>query len=278
VKAAFQAVVLAAGMGKRMNSDLPKVLHAALGRPLLHHVLDRLLPLAPASVVLVVGHKEELVRAACAGLAVRFVTQRPQRGTGHAVQVAWPEIASGPERVLVLAGDMPLVRTDTLRRLLERHVREGNGATFLSGVLAEPGGYGRVIRDDRGAFAKIVEEKDATPAERAVAEVNSGIYCFERDPLREALDSLRSDNKQQEYYLTDTLAFLRGKGRTVGIEPAAHASELMGVNTAAQLAASAHGAPGAVPLLQAGEGSPLGQEPGPGRLAVGGRHVEPLPV
>jgi bifunctional N-acetylglucosamine-1-phosphate-uridyltransferase/glucosamine-1-phosphate-acetyltransferase GlmU-like protein len=164
------------------------------------------------------------------------VAQQPQVGTGHAVQVAWGEIASGPERVLVLAGDMPLVRTETLRRMLERHARERNGVTFLSGVLADPGGYGRVIRDDRGAFVKIVEEKDATAVERAVAEVNSGIYCFERGPLREALDSLRADNRQQEYYLTDTLAFLRRRGRTVGIEPASHASELMGVNTPVQLA------------------------------------------
>jgi bifunctional UDP-N-acetylglucosamine pyrophosphorylase/glucosamine-1-phosphate N-acetyltransferase len=232
----FQAVVLAAGMGKRMNSDLPKVLHPALGKPLILHVLDRLEPLGPGRVVLVVGHKEELVREACASRVVRYVTQRPQRGTGHAVQVAWDEIAQGAERVLVVAGDMPLVRTVTLRRLLERHAREGNGATFLSGALADPGGYGRVLRDAAGSFARIVEEKDATPEERAVSEVNSGIYCFDRTPLRAALDSLRADNKQREYYLTDTLTFLRGAGLTVGIEPATHESELMGVNTVAQLA------------------------------------------
>jgi len=232
----FQAVVLAAGMGKRMGSDLPKVLHEALGRPMVHHVLDRLEPLAPGRVVLVVGHKEALVRAACAARGVHFVTQNPQHGTGHAVQVAWDEIAQGDDRVLILAGDMPLVRTETLRRLLERHAREGNGVTFLSGALADPAGYGRVIRDASGAFVKIVEEKDATPEERAVAEVNSGIYCFDRAPLRGALDSLRADNKQREYYLTDTLSFLRGQGRTVGIERATHESELMGVNTVAQLA------------------------------------------
>jgi len=233
---AFQAVVLAAGMGTRMGSDLPKVLHPALGKAMVHHVLDRLDPLAPERVVLVVGHKEELVRESCASRGVHFATQKPQHGTGHAVQVAWEEIARGPERVLVLAGDMPLVRTETLRRLLERHQREENAATFLSGALADPGGYGRVIRDGGGSFVKIVEEKDASPQERSVSEVNSGIYCFDRDPLRAALDSLRADNKQQEYYLTDTLAFLRGEGRTVGIEAATHESELMGVNTVAQLA------------------------------------------
>jgi bifunctional UDP-N-acetylglucosamine pyrophosphorylase/glucosamine-1-phosphate N-acetyltransferase len=232
----FQAVILAAGMGKRMNSDLPKVLHAALGKPLIHHVLDRLDPLAPERVIVVVGHKEELVRASCGPRGVRFVTQRPQLGTGHAVQVAWEEIAPGPERVLVLAGDMPLVRTETLRRLLERHAREANGATFLTGALSHPAGYGRVVRDRAGVFVKIVEEKDATAEERALSEVNSGIYCFDRAPLREALDSLRAENAQAEYYLTDTLAFLRAKGLRVGIEPATHESELMGVNTAAQLA------------------------------------------
>jgi bifunctional UDP-N-acetylglucosamine pyrophosphorylase/glucosamine-1-phosphate N-acetyltransferase len=234
---AFQAVILAAGMGKRMNSDLPKVLHPALGVPLVHHVLDRLAPLRPERVVLVVGHKEALVRDACASRGVRFVTQNPQLGTGHAVQVAWPEIErADSERVLVLAGDMPLVRTETLRRLLERHAREGNGVTVLTGVLADPAGYGRVIRDAGGRFVKIVEEKDATPAERAVAEVNSGIYCFDRAPLEEALASLRTDNRQKEYYLTDTLAAIRGRGLGVGIEPASDEGELMGVNTVEQLA------------------------------------------
>ena len=234
---AFQAVILAAGMGKRMNSDLPKVLHPALGIPLVHHVLDRLDPLHPERIVLVVGHKEELVRRSCADRGVHFVTQSPQLGTGHAVQVAWPEIETGgPERILVLAGDMPLVRTETLRRLLARHAREGNGVTVLTGTLADPSGYGRVIRDAAGRFVKIVEEKDATPAERAVAEVNSGIYCFDRAPLEEALASLRADNKQKEYYLTDTLAHMRAKGLGVGIEPATHESELMGVNTVEQLA------------------------------------------
>lgn len=237
----FQALVLAAGMGKRMNSDLPKVLHPALGTPLVHHVLDRLEGLRPERVILVVGHKEELVRASCSPRGVRFVTQSPQLGTGHAVQVAWKEIAAaaaetGADRVLVLAGDMPLVRAETLRRLLERHAAEGNGVTFLSGTLSDPGGYGRVIRDGAGRFVKIVEEKDATAAERAVAEVNSGIYCFDLGPLEEALASLRADNKQQEYYLTDTLAHIGGKGLGVGIEPATHESELMGVNTPAQLA------------------------------------------
>ena len=236
---AFQAVILAAGMGKRMNSDLPKVLHPALGIPMVHHVLDRLDPLHPERVVLVVGHKEELVRRSCAARGVHFVTQSPQLGTGHAVQVAWPEIeigTGGAELILVLAGDMPLVRTESLRRLLERHAREGNGVTVLTGTLADPSGYGRVIRDGAGRFVKIVEEKDATSAERAVAEVNSGIYAFDRAPLKEALASLRADNKQKEYYLTDTLAYLRGKGLGVGIEPATHESELMGVNTVEQLA------------------------------------------
>jgi len=250
----FQAVILAAGMGKRMNSDLPKVLHPALGVPLVHHVLDRLGPLHPERVILVVGHKEELVRGACASRGVRFATQSPQLGTGHAVQVAWSEIEAkgsagagagagsgssatpAPERVLVLAGDMPLVRTETLRRLLERHAREGNGVTVLTGLLADPSGYGRVIRDDAGRFVKIVEEKDATDAERAVNEVNSGIYVFDRTPLKAALASLRADNRQKEYYLTDTLASMRGAGLGVGIEPATHESELMGVNTVAQLA------------------------------------------
>lgn len=231
----FTALLLAAGMGKRMNSDLPKVLHPALGTPLIGHVLARLAPLHPDRVVVVVGHREELVREALAGRAIGFVTQAPQLGTGHAVQVAWDAAAPGAPHVLILAGDMPLVRTESLRRLLARQSAEGNAVTVLSAELEDPAGYGRVIRDADGAFVKIVEEKDATPAERAVREVNSGIYVFEKGPLHAALGRLRADNAQKEYYLTDTLAILSQGGRRVGIEGAADPRECFGVNTPDQL-------------------------------------------
>lgn len=237
----FIAVVLAAGLGKRMNSDLPKVLHEALGRPLVHHVLGHVAPLHPARVVVVVGHRAPLVERSLAGRpGLRFATQSPQLGTGHAVQVAWGEIEPagdpGPDTVLVLAGDMPLVRTATLRGLLARHAREGNAVTFLSGLLDDPAGYGRVLRGADGGFLRIVEERDATPAERAVREVNSGVYCFARGALKEALASLRADNQQQEYYLTDTLAWLLGRGGRIGVELAGDAREMFGVNTPQQLA------------------------------------------
>jgi len=231
----FTAVVLAAGLGKRMNSDLPKVLHPALGKPLLLHVLGQLDPLKPRLTVVVVGHRAPLVREALRGRDVSFAEQTPQLGTGHAVQMAWPAIEKGPETLLVLAGDMPLIRTATLSRLLERHEREGNGVTFLSGVLEDPSGYGRVIRDGRDEFVKIVEERDSTPGERAVAEVNSGIYCFSREPLREALGFLRADNRQQEYYLTDTLSFIKAQGGRIGVERASDSRELFGVNNPEQL-------------------------------------------
>lgn len=231
----FTALLLAAGMGKRMNSDLPKVLHPALGTPLIGHVLARLAPLHPDRVVIVVGHREELVREALRGRAVRFVTQAPQLGTGHAVQMAWEETAPGADMVLILAGDMPLVRTESLRRLLTRHAAEGNAVTVLSAELDEPTGYGRVIRDAAGSFVKIVEEKDATPAERAVREVNSGIYTFQKEPLHRALGLLRADNAQKEYYLTDTLAILGRGGARVGVERAADPRECFGVNTPEQL-------------------------------------------
>jgi UDP-N-acetylglucosamine diphosphorylase/glucosamine-1-phosphate N-acetyltransferase len=235
----FTGVILAAGLGKRMNSDLPKVLHPALGRPLVAHVLDQLAPLHPARLVVVVGHREEMVRAALKDRDVHFVTQSPQLGTGHAVQMAWKEVeqgaAKGAETVLVLAGDMPLVRTMTLRRLLERHVADMSGVTFLSGELDDPTGYGRVVRDRRGDFVKIVEEKDATGAERKIAEVNSGVYAFQRKALGDALGLLRADNTQKEYYLTDTLAILKGRGMRVGIVQASDPRELFGVNTPEQL-------------------------------------------
>jgi len=235
----FTAVVLAAGMGKRMKSDLPKVLHQALGKPLIAHVLGQLAPLHPARVVVVVGHQEELVREALKGRDVHFVTQSPQLGTGHAVQTAFPEVEKvgepARETVLVLAGDMPLVRTMTLRKLVERHLVDKAAITFLSGELDDPSGYGRVVRDRRGEFVKIVEEKDATPAERKVAEVNSGVYTFRRDPLVQALGLLRADNVQKEYYLTDTLAIAKGRGMRVGVVQASDPRELFGVNTPEQL-------------------------------------------
>jgi UDP-N-acetylglucosamine diphosphorylase/glucosamine-1-phosphate N-acetyltransferase len=236
----FTAVLLAAGLGKRMKSDLPKVLHPALGKPLIDHVLTQLAPLRPARVIMIVGHKEELVRKALHGKDIHFVTQSPQLGTGHAVQAAWPEIERGAEKgsdtVLVLAGDMPLVRTMTLRKLLERQQADMAAVTVLTGELDDATGYGRVIRDRRGDFVKIVEEKDATPAERKVAEVNSGVYCFQRAPLGEALASLNADNSQKEYYLTDTLAILKGRGMRVGIVQASDPRELFGVNSPEQLA------------------------------------------
>jgi UDP-N-acetylglucosamine diphosphorylase/glucosamine-1-phosphate N-acetyltransferase len=239
----FIAVVLAAGLGKRMGSDLPKVLHQALGRPLIHHVLGHVDPLRPARTVVVVGHRAPLVEESLAGRGVRLAMQAPQLGTGHAVQVAWPEIEvpagePGAEAttVLVLAGDMPLVRRETLRALLSRHAREGNDVTFLSGVLEDPSGYGRVIRGPGGEFLRIVEEKDATSEERAVREVNSGVYCFARARLKEALRFLRADNRQAEYYLTDTLSFLRDRGGRIGVEQATDPRELFGVNTPEQLA------------------------------------------
>ncbi|HET9252674.1 MAG TPA: NTP transferase domain-containing protein [Candidatus Eisenbacteria bacterium] len=235
----FSAIVLAAGMGKRMKSDLPKVLHEALGKPLIAHVLGQLAPLHPARVVVVVGHQETLVRNALQGRDVHFVTQSPQLGTGHAVQTAWPEIEKSPdparETILVLAGDMPLVRTMTLRKLVERHLADRSAITFLSGELDDPTGYGRVVRDRRGDFVKIVEEKDATPAERKIAEVNSGVYTFRRDPLVQALGLLRADNVQKEYYLTDTLAIAKGRGMRVGVVQASDPRELFGVNTPEQL-------------------------------------------
>jgi bifunctional UDP-N-acetylglucosamine pyrophosphorylase / glucosamine-1-phosphate N-acetyltransferase len=187
----------------------------------------------------VVGHKEELVKDALHGRDVHYITQSPQLGTGHAVQVAWPEIEKGAEKggdtVLVLAGDMPLVRTMTIRKLIERHITDRSGVTFLSGELDDPAGYGRVIRDRRGDFQKIVEEKDATAAERKVAEVNSGVYCFRRDILKDALASLGADNEQKEYYLTDTLALVKARGLRVGVVQASDPRELFGVNTPEQL-------------------------------------------
>ena len=217
--------------------------------PWLNGPLDDLaVALAPVTVIIIAaaharllggdggpGHRSDLVREALAGRDVLFAEQSEQLGTGHAVQMAWPSIEAGPETLLVLAGDMPLIRTATLGRLLERHDHERNSVTFLSGVLADPSGYGRVIRDSTGAFVKIVEERDTTAAERLVSEVNSAIYCFARNALGNALGFLRADNRQEEYYLTDTLSILRTQGGRIGVERASDPRELFGVNTPEQL-------------------------------------------
>ena len=232
------AVILAAGMGKRMNSDLAKVLHEMAGKPLLGHVLDTLDELGVARVVAVIGHQRERVMATFAGRSgVQWAIQAEQRGTGHACMMAEPLLHGFSGVVLVVCGDTPLLTAATLHGLLERHARSGAQVTVLSMRLEDPKGYGRIVRTPDGeGIERIVEEKDATEAEKAIHEVNSAIYAFDHAALTSVLGALTANNSQGEYYLTDTVALLQSRGARAAVWCAEDARELLGINTLEQLA------------------------------------------
>ncbi len=232
------AVVLAAGMGKRMNSDLAKVLHEMAGRPLLGHVLDTLGELGVGRTVVVIGHQREKVRAAFAARTdLEWAVQAEQRGTGHACMMAEPALGEFRGTVLVVCGDTPLLRAPTLHALLERHAQSGAQVTVLSMRLAEPKGYGRVVRTSDGhGIERIVEEKDASPEVKVIDEVNSGIYAFDHAALTGILSALTANNSQGEYYLTDTVSLLQARGAKAAVWCAEDPRELLGINTPAQLA------------------------------------------
>lgn len=235
----MNVVVLAAGMGKRMNSALPKVLHPIAGRPMLARVLDTARQLPDAHITVVIGHGGDLVRKTFDDPALRWAVQEPQRGTGHAVQQAVPFLDNGA-RTLVLYGDVPLTRAETLRSLSDVADDGSAAATevlaILTVTLADPTGYGRIVRDvASGHIEAIVEEKDATSAQRAITEVNTGILVAPTERLKGWLAGLSNDNAQGEYYLTDIVALARKDGvAVVAIQPA-HVWETVGVNSKAQL-------------------------------------------
>jgi bifunctional UDP-N-acetylglucosamine pyrophosphorylase/glucosamine-1-phosphate N-acetyltransferase len=230
------ALVLAAGQGTRMKSDLAKVLHPMAGRPLLAWVLDALDTLGPDRVLVVVGHQRERVMERFADRGLEWVIQAEQRGTGHAVMMAAPALEGFAGTLLVVCGDTPLLGAATLDGLLEQHARSGAAVTVLSMRLPDPGGYGRIVRDAAGALSAIVEQRDATPAERALDEVNSGNYAFDYPALAGVLAALGSHNAQGEYYLTDTVGLLRARGRGTEARCAPDYRELLGVNSPEQLA------------------------------------------
>jgi bifunctional UDP-N-acetylglucosamine pyrophosphorylase/glucosamine-1-phosphate N-acetyltransferase len=230
------ALVLAAGQGKRMKSDLAKVLHPMAGQPLLAHVLATLERLGVGRVLVVIGHQRERVREAFAGAEVEWVVQAEQCGTGHAVLMAGPALDSFEGTLLVVCGDTPLLRAETLHDLLEGHTRSHAAVTVLSMRLPDPTGYGRIVRDRDGSIRAIVEHKDATPEQRAIDEVNSGIYAFHYPSLVTVLSRLTAQNSQGEYYLTDTVQLLQRDGRRAAVVCAADHRELLGINTVEQLA------------------------------------------
>lgn len=229
-------VIIAAGKGTRMHSPLAKVLHPLAGRPLLTYVLASALALAPQRLVVVVGHQAEAVRQVCAPYGVTCVVQEPQLGTGHAVAQAEPVLADFPGDVLVLYGDVPLLQPATARALWDKHRRQQASVTVLTAWLDNPTEYGRVLRDVQGRITRIVEERDASDTEKAVQEINSGVYCLQTSFLFPALRRVGRQNAQGEQYLTDVVAVAVAEYHRVAHVTVADAQEILGVNTRAELA------------------------------------------
>jgi UDP-N-acetylglucosamine diphosphorylase/glucosamine-1-phosphate N-acetyltransferase len=231
------AIVLAAGKGTRMNSDLPKVLVPVCGRPMIEYVLDALDRAGIDRMLVVVGYRAADVRAALANRAkVAFVDQPEQLGTGHAVMVCRDEIASHEGPVLIVTGDSPLVQTSSVGKLLDEFRRDRPACVLGTAIKDDPGSLGRVVRDAAGKFAAIVEVKDATPEQRAIREVNMSTYVFDCQKLLAALSRLKNSNAQSEYYITDCPGILRGDGEDVRALDCLEACEAMSINNVADLA------------------------------------------
>ncbi len=230
----LSVIILAAGKGTRMQSDLPKVLHRLGGKPLVQHVIDTVRTLAPAEIVLVVGHRADLVRETI-GEGVRYALQREQLGTGHAVMQAKDALKNARGDVLILYGDMPLISDATLARLVAAQAENPHPLTMLTVIADNPRGFGRIVRDNTENVIAIVEEADCTPEQLTINELNTGVYCIRAGWLWDALPKITLSAKG-EYYLTDLVALAVADGYTVRALTTDNLSETMGINTPQHLA------------------------------------------
>lgn len=228
-------VILAAGKGTRMNSDLPKVLHPLNNKPMISYVVDTAEQTGSQKTVLVIGHKKELVEEAMKDRKVEFAVQEVQLGTGHAVMQAKDALAGFEGNILVLSGDVPLLRASTLKKLIDIHQESGSMATLLTTHMEDPTGYGRILRDDTGHVVRIVEEKDANEEIRTINEINVGIYVFKAAELFAALPHVKNDNRQGEYYLPDVLKIYVERGEKLSAVVTEDTEETHGINTVEQL-------------------------------------------
>lgn len=229
-----KTVILAAGHGTRMVSEKPKVLHEVSGKAMLNYVISASEAAGADDIAVIVGYKADIVKAALPE-NLTAIEQKEQLGTGHAVLQALPFFENFNGNVLVLVGDAPLVRKETLEELVKAHEDGGFSATVLTAVFDDPTGYGRIVKKG-DELIKIVEHKDATEEERSIKEINSGMYCFDAQALKAALQAINSDNVQGEYYLTDTIEILRGMGKKVGSYPTPDVDDIAAVNSKVQLA------------------------------------------
>lgn len=230
----LKAIILAAGEGTRMKSKVPKVLHKVMNKPMVERVIEAAQGVGAQQVAVVIGHKADMVKEAVKNEKVSFALQEKQLGTGHAVMQAIDFIDDDKD-IIILYGDTPLIKQETLKNLVEFHRSEGNGVSIISAVVEDSAGYGHIIRDENGNFVKNVEYKDATEAEKKVKEINTGIYCYKGSKLKEALGKLKNDNVQGEYYLPDTLEIILSEGNKVNAMNAEDVTEFFGVNSRVQL-------------------------------------------
>jgi bifunctional UDP-N-acetylglucosamine pyrophosphorylase/glucosamine-1-phosphate N-acetyltransferase len=232
----IHVVVLAAGKGTRMKSARPKVLHPAAGLPLIDHVLRAASALSPSSIAIIVGHEaEQLKNSLPIRLGLSFALQEPQLGTGHALLQAEPLLEGASGTLVLLSGDVPLLRAESLATLVRTHEQRRAAATVLTAIVPTPAGYGRIVREG-GRIARIVEHKDASPEEREIGEINSGVYAFDLGPLFAALREIGSSNSQGEYYLPDLVRIYRDRGLTVETVMLEDPREILGVNSRKELA------------------------------------------
>ncbi|UOQ84290.1 sugar phosphate nucleotidyltransferase [Gracilibacillus salinarum] len=229
------AVILAAGKGTRMKSELPKVLHDVCGQSMVEHVIDRLQRISMDRIITVVGHQSELIKQHL-GESLEYAHQEEQLGTAHAVQMCREKLHDQQGSTLIITGDTPLITEQTLQKCLEHHRQTEAAATILTMHPEDPAGYGRIIRDEHGQVVRIVEHKDATEKEREVNEVNTGIFCFDNQLLFKALDQVSTNNKQQEYYLPDVIEILKDQDEIISAAAVYDIEEGLGVNDTEQLA------------------------------------------
>ena len=229
-------IILAAGKGKRMKSHLPKVLHSLANRPLLAHVIDLAKGLNPERIIVVIGHGAERVRDEFSrNHDIEFVEQKEQLGTGHAVQQTEELLRDYDGNILILSGDVPLLRIETVRKLNKIHIDSGAVVTILTAKVDNPKGYGRIVRDSNRRAVNIIEEKDASSEIKKITEINSGIYCFKKDFIFDALKKIDKNNIQQEYYLTDVVGLAFKSSLKIETLVAEDPNEIMGINTQEEL-------------------------------------------
>ncbi len=231
-------LILAAGKGKRMRSELPKVVHSVLGKPMIGYVLDAAGVLNPDRTCMVLGYRGDVIKGCVDEMlsGVEYVVQDRQLGTGHAVLSAEPHLGSYKGNILIINGDSPAVTGGTLRKLVGGHLKSRSVISFISSKLDSPGGYGRIVRDENNSLQHVVEEKDASVKEKRIKEVNAGIYCVRSDFLWDALRKLSSDNKQGEYYLPDIIGLAVKKGLKILVHSVTDTGEILGVNDRSELA------------------------------------------